>query len=308
MINKKIKIYIENELINIDSFKLCQETFFLVPYLSDELYSKVNKNIGWRGESNYTKLRFTTPIYEKINSLEECDFAVFPDKFSLNKEKINKLNEKCIKANKKLICFENDDFAGEHNLNSNIILFRTSVCKSKLKENERIFPVLVSDLLDTFNGPNNKNIGYVGSCAKNTIRYNIIKEIESLFQEDFNSIYRDGFYPTTNNYNINTTREFLDNIKTNRYTLCPRGVGNFSYRFYETLSLGRIPILIDTDCELPLKNKINWEKHIIFIKQDEIKNLKQIINEDDRDCFQNRLMWEKYLSPSGYFKNFIFDI
>ena len=45
--------------------------------------------------------------------------------------------------------------------------------------------------------------------------------------------------------------EFVNNILGSDYTVCMRGGGNFSVRFYETLSLGRIPVFIDTDCLLP---------------------------------------------------------
>lgn len=69
-----------------------------------------------------------------------------------------------------------------------------------------------------------------------------------------------------------TTRDFYKNIENNLYTLCIRGAGNFSVRFYETLIMGRIPILIETDIQLPLSNIINWENHIIFAT---IKNVEQ---------------------------------
>ena len=37
-------------------------------------------------------------------------------------------------------------------------------------------------------------------------------------------------------------------------------------RFYETLAIGRIPVLIDTDCVLPLNNEIDWYKHCIIVR------------------------------------------
>ena len=43
-----------------------------------------------------------------------------------------------------------------------------------------------------------------------------------------------------------------------------RGAGNFSVRFYETLMMGRIPLLIDTDIRLPLSDEINWDNHCVI--------------------------------------------
>ena len=38
--------------------------------------------------------------------------------------------------------------------------------------------------------------------------------------------------------------EFVQNLVDSDYVLCARGAGNFSYRLYETLSCGRIPVFI----------------------------------------------------------------
>jgi len=36
---------------------------------------------------------------------------------------------------------------------------------------------------------------------------------------------------------------YLRSIRESHYVLCPRGVGRFSYRFYEALAAGRVPVL-----------------------------------------------------------------
>ena len=52
--------------------------------------------------------------------------------------------------------------------------------------------------------------------------------------------------------------EFVDIMAQSVATLCPRGFGVQSIRFYETLSAGRIPILISDHYVLPLENLINY--------------------------------------------------
>ncbi len=107
-----------------------------------------------------------------------------------------------------------------------------------------------------------------------------------------------------------TTKDFYNNIYTNAYTFCSRGVGNFSVRFYETLAVGRIPILLNTDCKLPLENIINWNQHCIIL--DEKSNVPietQILNfhnsqsEASFETIQknNRLLWETHLKLDTYF-------
>jgi hypothetical protein len=57
-------------------------------------------------------------------------------------------------------------------------------------------------------------------------------------------------------------REFVANIEGSDFVLCVKGNGNYSYRFYETLSLGRIPLLLDTACCLPLEDTIPYDDFV----------------------------------------------
>ena len=52
--------------------------------------------------------------------------------------------------------------------------------------------------------------------------------------------------------------EFVENMRRNLYLLSVRGRGNFSLRFFEILSAGRIPVQIDTDSPLPLEDELNY--------------------------------------------------
>ena len=111
--------------------------------------------------------------------------------------------------------------------------------------------------------------------------------------------------------------EFYQNINGTNYTVCIRGTGNFSVRFYETLALGRIPIFVNTDCLLPFKDIIDWGKHVVFIEQNEISNINLKILEfhshlskDSFDNIQksNRLLWEKYFSFPGFIKQLAYSL
>src|SRR4030095_15269602 len=67
--------------------------------------------------------------------------------------------------------------------------------------------------------------------------------------------------------------EFLDNILGSDYVLCSRGFGNFSYRFYESLACGRIPVLIDTDCVLPFDFVIDWDAYCVRVPEKEVSQI-----------------------------------
>ncbi len=104
---------------------------------------------------------------------------------------------------------------------------------------------------------------------------------------------------------------FYDNIFNNAYTFCSRGVGNFSVRFYETLAAGRIPILLNTDCRLPLYNKIEWSQHGVILDElkeesleDQILNFHNSKTEEEFEILQqsNRDLWHNYLRRDTFFK------
>jgi Exostosin family len=83
--------------------------------------------------------------------------------------------------------------------------------------------------------------------------------------------YRGGATDATRR--AQTTQEFYQNIAETDYTLCVRGGGNFSKRFYETLAMGRIPVLIDTDCLLPFEPGLAWDGFVVRVPANDLASL-----------------------------------
>lgn len=149
------------------------------------------------------------------------------------------------------------------------------------------------------------------SSIKRAKYLNILKEDERL---NTNFILRKSYRAGSLNKKAveETTQEFFKNIYNNSYTFCSRGVGNFSVRLYETLAMGRIPILLNTDCKLPLDNLIDWNEHCIIIEESEIKKIGIIVldfhNSFSNDEFldiqeRNRMLWKNMLSRDSFYIN-----
>lgn len=107
--------------------------------------------------------------------------------------------------------------------------------------------------------------------------------------------------------------EFARSIIESDYVLCVRGGGNFSYRLYETLSCGRIPVFVNTDCLLPYDFLIDYRDEFVWVEADEIGYLEETIvafhaalspSEFERRQRRCRELWEQLLSPKGFFENF----
>lgn len=190
------------------------------------------------------------------------------------------------------------------------------------------------------------NIGFVGHAQSGFLKYvkEYINHLKYQLKRKFNMIMADRqtFYPSSIkrvnylntlalNEELNTqfilrnkyraglqseltqqesSMQFYNNIYNTAYTFCLRGVGNFSVRFYETLAVGRIPILINTDCRLPLQDQIEWSKHVFIIDaESKVTLTEQILkfhsNLTDK-AFEglqnsNRELWLTSLKRESYF-------
>ncbi|WP_405223497.1 exostosin family protein [Dokdonia sp. Asnod1-B02] len=141
-------------------------------------------------------------------------------------------------------------------------------------------------------------------------RFKYLKQLEQseIIETDFiyRSKYRAGV--KTQQERARTTEEFYTNLSESPYTFCLRGAGNFSVRFYESLASGRIPVLVDTDCQLPLEHVINWHEHACIVHDDEnlIKALKTFHKKYNQDSFtklqeSNRNLYQNYLVRDRFF-------
>ncbi len=110
---------------------------------------------------------------------------------------------------------------------------------------------------------------------------------------------------------------FIKNILESDYTICMRGHGNYSIRFYETLSLGRIPIFIDTDCLLPFQDEIDYKSLFPWIDVKDLPYAAEILlefhNNLSNDEFINlqekcRNLWLEHMTKDGFYRDFISKI
>jgi|688.fasta_scaffold264249_2 hypothetical protein len=123
----------------------------------------------------------------------------------------------------------------------------------------------------SFGSLTSKSISFLHSPIKSSVYLNrkiSIKRLESLADEfKIICIERQTFTLLQTNINLSThIDEYEKNLLESDYILCPRGFANTSIRFYETLSSGATPILINSGTDLPeLVNSKFWEKNILNV-------------------------------------------
>lgn len=292
---------------------------------------------------NYEKLfGYTAQDYiDRSYSLDEIEFL---------KEKLFEMIELAKSFQKKIIIFYYFDPIKKIDL-PNAIVFRTSIKKGIKNNNEYAMPAYTKDIrkrksiaanelwIDKKDKP---TVGFRGQAApvKLPLKLAIKREINNVLQvtgiqKQFNLHYnfgylarRDAIVTFLNNSKIqtditlttleqswdpvNAVTPFVDNIINNQYNLCVSGHGNYSFRLYEVLSVGRIPIFINTDCVLPFEEFIDWKKHVVWIEEKDASKADQYlldfhheIHPDDFLQLQknNRILWENYLSKQGFYQS-----
>lgn len=106
-----------------------------------------------------------------------------------------------------------------------------------------------------------------------------------------------------------TAEAFFANIRATAYTVCVRGGGNFSTRLYETLCLGRIPVIVDTGLVLPQIGR-EWSDLAVVVDAGAVGEVADAVVAHHRavddegfaaaqlDC---RRVWQDRLSTDGFF-------
>ena len=141
-------------------------------------------------------------------------------------------------------------------------------------------------------------------------RFNFLKQFSENKKVKTDFIFREKYRAGIKSEaeKIKTSKEFSENMLQNPYTFCLRGAGNFSVRLYETLAMGRIPVVIKTDFRLPLQSFIYWEKHCVLLNQDnfvtDFIDFHNQITSSDFELMQinNLKLWNEFLNRESYFK------
>jgi hypothetical protein len=124
---------------------------------------------------------------------------------------------------------------------------------------------------------------YISSIRNDIFSMNHINNsyIKNTGDWHFNNVVYSNKQNTNKDMNID--KKHIDNTKmynnlllNSRYSLCPSGSGPNSIRFWESLAIGSIPILLSDTLELPYG--YNWDDAIVRIQEKDIYNITSILS------------------------------
>lgn len=85
-------------------------------------------------------------------------------------------------------------------------------------------------------------------------------------------------------------KDFVDNLLGSDFALDVRGDANASIRLFEILSLGRVPVILDTERNLPFSDRVDYSTFALIVDFRDRAQLPQIIAD-----FNNTLTDEKFI-------------
>jgi hypothetical protein len=106
-------------------------------------------------------------------------------------------------------------------------------------------------------------------------------------------------------------REFIENLNTTDYALCVRGLANCSIRFYEAISLGRIPVFVNTHCVLPYDWMVDWKAACVWVEEKDLGRIGEVLRQYHAQLTPEefaakqklcRELFEKWICPEGFFR------
>lgn len=107
--------------------------------------------------------------------------------------------------------------------------------------------------------------------------------------------------------------EFIYTTMRSKFALCPRGYGAQSFRTYEAMQMGAVPVYIfDGKPWLPFNDIVPWSEFAVVVHRDHMAHLKDTLEEISDEKYEQmretgKMMIEKYFTIPGTCDT-IFDI
>jgi len=174
------------------------------------------------------------------------------------------------------------------------------------REGDNIIPIpLICNSIPKELIPNKEKTifaSFVGSKNTHSIRMDMCNHLSG----------KEGYEISAGNWStevpMDNFKRFLDITCSSKFGLAPRGYGRSSFRLYEILQLGSVPVYISDIHYLPWTDELDWNDFCVPINEDEIEDIDTILKSiDDVEyniLLQNgRMVYEEYFSLEGMFKN-----
>lgn len=262
---------------------------------------------GGAGVPNYV-VSHLSPETVEFTSLEDCDVVLSSQMVWGSTDAVQHqaaLNGYA-KSPKPVVAFWVTDYEWKMNIPPGVTLHRTSIRKGVQAEREQLLPYVFEPFKRPFAvlPPTPRPI--IGFCGlPSPPRKPFLEYMRTRPELDCRFIERSQFWGGKP-HDPEIVRDYEENILASHFTLCNRGAGAFSMRFYHVLGAGRIPVVIDTELVFPLEGEINWDEICVRASTPEemVERVLQFYRSRDMREVQRKCLevHQKYFEPARYFE------
>jgi len=271
-------------------------------------------------------------LFELTEIAEDADFFLPPCGWQQGgSRQALRMADLATRHGRPLLLFFNSD-SDEPIPIANAIIYRTSFTRSSRSSCEHSWPAWTCDILKTYGGGRiigratapRPTIGYCGYVDYRNvfehlqralrgqigvwgrIRGTAVRTLAAARGVDCRFVLRRRFAGRA----AAAEREEYARIMLGcDYALVARGKGNFSFRLYEAMSAGAIPVFIDSDCCLPFDDVIPYRELFVWVPEDDIgcvaEYLLRFHAQHDGDSLvahrrRIRQVYDTYLAPLAF--------
>lgn len=106
--------------------------------------------------------------------------------------------------------------------------------------------------------------------------------------------------------NFKTKNDFELVSRNSIFTLAPAGYGKWTYRFFQAITWGSIPVIISDSYIKPFNDRINYDDFCITIKESDFDRVDEILRSIDKDNIKKMQrsleLAQEYFTKRGFFE------
>lgn len=125
---------------------------------------------------------------------------------------------------------------------------------------------------------------------------------------------KEGFYYRMKGWEKSISQEdeihFKEMMERSIFSLCPRGYGPTSFRMYEAIQAGSIPVYVYDKLWIPYEQSIDWEEFAVLIPPEKVPDIEQIlrsISPEQQEFMRNKCLelYEEWFTIPGVYNRII---
>ena len=273
------------------------------------------KNIYFEGEESDRIMKYIdfNKKYRRVDSIDKADI-ILDNQFSWgsvqSRSEVQEVLEKYRTMNIVVLIIWITDCNDSYDVPSNVIFYKTCFFKSLSDPNEEALAYMWEgmDRAPILPHTSRPTVGFCGGAWSN--RKPLLEALEAHPDIDTRFIRRESFWGGQPD-GEQVKKEFRENMEASHFTVCDRGRGNFTIRFYQALSAGRIPLFVDTDMKLPYEKDITWDDIIVRGRTPDQVIAKLLVFWKERDIMKVQsdayTLYQTHFRPEIYLNNIIHE-